>query len=182
MRLWSLHPKYLDKKGLSGLWREALIAQDCIIYKSGRYYNYPQLERFKIAEFPHGSIYNYLCYIFQEGLNRGYDFNFKRINADKLYGYSKLVSSQKNQVTIYNFKENHWIIKEEYRLNVTKSQLKYEFLHLQRKLETRKKEQRKKNFEDAFLNGLEANPLFKITQGEIEKWERINSNPVKESV
>lgn len=27
MRLWTLHPKYLDTKGLVALWREALLAQ-----------------------------------------------------------------------------------------------------------------------------------------------------------
>ena len=27
MRLWSLHPRYLDAKGLVALWREGLLAQ-----------------------------------------------------------------------------------------------------------------------------------------------------------
>jgi hypothetical protein len=27
MRLWSVHPKYLDARGLVALWREALLAQ-----------------------------------------------------------------------------------------------------------------------------------------------------------
>lgn len=27
MRLWTLHPKYLDAAGLVALWREALLAQ-----------------------------------------------------------------------------------------------------------------------------------------------------------
>ena len=27
MRLWSLHPKYLDARGLVALWREGLLAQ-----------------------------------------------------------------------------------------------------------------------------------------------------------
>jgi hypothetical protein len=27
MRLWSLHPSYLDNKGLTALWREALLAR-----------------------------------------------------------------------------------------------------------------------------------------------------------
>ena len=27
MRLWSLHPRYLDRAGLVALWREALLAQ-----------------------------------------------------------------------------------------------------------------------------------------------------------
>ncbi|HZV54530.1 MAG TPA: pyrimidine dimer DNA glycosylase/endonuclease V [Rhodocyclaceae bacterium] len=28
MRLWTLHPKYLDPKGLVALWREALLLQE----------------------------------------------------------------------------------------------------------------------------------------------------------
>ena len=27
MRLWTLHPRYLDPQGLGGLWREALLAK-----------------------------------------------------------------------------------------------------------------------------------------------------------
>ena len=27
MRLWSIHPRYLDPKGLVALWREGLLAQ-----------------------------------------------------------------------------------------------------------------------------------------------------------
>lgn len=27
MRLWTVHPKYLDARGLVALWREALLAQ-----------------------------------------------------------------------------------------------------------------------------------------------------------
>jgi hypothetical protein len=27
MRLWSIHPKYLDSKGLVACWREGLLAQ-----------------------------------------------------------------------------------------------------------------------------------------------------------
>jgi hypothetical protein len=27
MRLWTLHPKYLDARGLVAVWREALLAQ-----------------------------------------------------------------------------------------------------------------------------------------------------------
>jgi hypothetical protein len=27
MRLWTLHPKYLDARGLVALWREALLVQ-----------------------------------------------------------------------------------------------------------------------------------------------------------
>ena len=30
MRLWSLHPKYLDRQGLLAAWREALLAEPAV--------------------------------------------------------------------------------------------------------------------------------------------------------
>ena len=47
MRLWSLHPKYLDTKGLVALWREALLAKHVLEGKTIGYKNHPQLNRFK---------------------------------------------------------------------------------------------------------------------------------------
>jgi Pyrimidine dimer DNA glycosylase (EC 3.2.2.17)/DNA-(apurinic or apyrimidinic site) lyase (EC 4.2.99.18) len=52
MRLWSLHPKYLDKLGLLGLWRESLLAQKVLLGKTKGYKNHPQLIRFKKTEDP----------------------------------------------------------------------------------------------------------------------------------
>jgi len=47
MRLWSIHPKYLDAKGLVALWREYLLAQKVLEGKTTGYTNHPQLLRFK---------------------------------------------------------------------------------------------------------------------------------------
>nr|WP_243687290.1 pyrimidine dimer DNA glycosylase/endonuclease V [Methanobacterium formicicum] len=47
MRLWSLHPKYLDVKGLVALWREGLLARAVLKGKTKGYTNHPQLIRFK---------------------------------------------------------------------------------------------------------------------------------------
>lgn len=33
MRLWSIHPEYLDTKGLVALWREALLARNVLLNK-----------------------------------------------------------------------------------------------------------------------------------------------------
>jgi len=46
MRLWTLHPKYLDAKGLVALWREALLAQKVLRGKTRGYRHHPQLFRF----------------------------------------------------------------------------------------------------------------------------------------
>ena len=46
MRLWSLHPRYLDPKGLVALWREALLAQAVLTGQTRGYRHHPQLDRF----------------------------------------------------------------------------------------------------------------------------------------
>ena len=47
MRLWSLHPKYLDTKGLLAVWRETLLAQNVLLGNTRGYKHHPQLQRFK---------------------------------------------------------------------------------------------------------------------------------------
>ena len=46
MRLWSLHPKYLDIKGLVACWREGLLARKVLLDQTKGYKNHPQLIRF----------------------------------------------------------------------------------------------------------------------------------------
>jgi hypothetical protein len=41
MRLWSLHPKYLDPRGLVALWREALLAQKVLQGGTRGYRSHP---------------------------------------------------------------------------------------------------------------------------------------------
>ena len=60
VRLWSLHPKYLDAKGLVALWREGLLAQAVLLGKTKGYKNHPQLERFRESSDPEGAIADYL--------------------------------------------------------------------------------------------------------------------------
>jgi hypothetical protein len=50
MRIWSIHPKYLDIKGLVALWREALLAKHVLEGRTKGYRNHPQLDRFKLAD------------------------------------------------------------------------------------------------------------------------------------
>jgi len=72
MRLWTLHPRYLDQKGLCGLWREAIMAQNVIHGLTSGYKNHPQLIRFKNNK---SLIHDYLLAVFDESLERGYNFN-----------------------------------------------------------------------------------------------------------
>ncbi len=75
MRIWSLHPRYLDSKGLVALWRETLLAKHVLAGKTKGYKNHPQLNRFKEAENPENAINYYLKYIWLEAEERNYNFD-----------------------------------------------------------------------------------------------------------
>jgi hypothetical protein len=109
MRLWSLHPKYLDAKGLVALWREGLLAQAVLRGKTRGYKHHPQLERFRIHPRPIAAIRTYLQIVCDEADRRGYNF-------DRLKLVRKTITS---------------------RSRVTDGQLRYELEHLKKKLRRR---------------------------------------------
>lgn len=112
MRLWSLHPKYLDSQGLVALWRETLLAQAVLHGKTRGYRNHPQLERFKHHATPLAAISAYLLAIHAEATARAYAF-------DK----NKIILAQ-----------------QALPLTVTDGQLHYEWRHLLAKLKERSPE------------------------------------------
>ena len=75
MRLWSLHPQYLDRQGLLAVWREGLLAQAVLRGHTKGYRNHPQLDRFKTHTDPRMVIAFYLDEIYREAIGRGYRFN-----------------------------------------------------------------------------------------------------------
>jgi len=79
VRLWSLHPRYLDSRGLVALWREALLAQAVLRHRTKGYKRHPQLDRFRRARAPVGFIAAYLRVVRDEGSRRGYEFDPGRI-------------------------------------------------------------------------------------------------------
>ena len=109
MRLWSIHPGYLDSKGLVALWREGLLAQNILLDKTRGYKHHPQLARFKALPNPIGAIASYLRRVADEADRRGYQFDRRKVSNKRLIG----------------------------RIPVTSGQLEYEFRHLLRKLRTR---------------------------------------------
>lgn len=109
MRLWSLHPQYLDVKGLVAQWREGLLAQAVLAGKTKGYRNHPQLHRFIQTAAPEDYIASYLRQIFAEAVRRGYHFDETKI-------------PRRGPVS---------------QMQVTSGQLDYEWLHLQAKLTTR---------------------------------------------
>ena len=111
MRLWSLHPRYLDRQGLLALWREGLLAKKVLEGKTRGYRNHPQLNRFKLQ--PLSTISFYLHGVCDEAQERGYSFD-----------RSKLKPKRKPSQSI----------------PVTDQQILFEFAHLQKKLKTRSPE------------------------------------------
>ncbi|MBF5005128.1 pyrimidine dimer DNA glycosylase/endonuclease V [Diaphorobacter caeni] len=109
MRLWSLHPRYLDAKGLVALWREALLAQAVLRGETKGYRNHPQLDRFKEQPDPAAALARYLQVVHAEATRRGYRFDGSKIHA-----------ADANAV-----------------ITVTSGQLEYEWEHLRKKLQTR---------------------------------------------
>lgn len=79
MRLWSLHPKYLDPQGLVALWREALLAKAVLRGETRGYTRHPQLERFKAHPQPRLAINSYLAAVHVEATHRGYAFDRSKI-------------------------------------------------------------------------------------------------------
>jgi hypothetical protein len=112
MRLWSLHPKYLDPQGLVALWREALLARAVLRGETRGYKHHPQLARFGAHASPRSAINAYLRAVYEEAVERGYEFDRRKI------GPSRSVA----------------------RISVPSGQLLYEWQHLQRKLSERSPE------------------------------------------
>ncbi len=81
MRLWRIHPKYLDAIGLVAFWRESLLAQSVLQGKIRGYKNHPQLTRFKQYPFPLRAISGYLMEVWKESNKRGYNFDKSKIRA-----------------------------------------------------------------------------------------------------
>lgn len=109
MRLWSLHPQYLDPQGLVALWREALLAQAVLRGETRGYRHHPQLERFRRHPAPLAVISAYLGAIHAEAVARGYSFDKRKIRR----------------------------VRKSATLTVTSGQLQHEWAHLMSKLKTR---------------------------------------------
>jgi Pyrimidine dimer DNA glycosylase len=113
MRLWSIHPRYLDPQGLVALWREALLARAVLRGKTKGYRHHPQLLRFQAHPAPRAAISAYLGAIHDEALRRGYAFDRSKVGARR----------------------------EVRPIAVNRGQLAFEWQHLLRKLRARSPEQ-----------------------------------------
>jgi len=109
MRLWSIHPRYLDSKGLVACWREGLLARKVLRGETRGYRQHPQLERFRASRSPLVFIDTYLKAMVDEADRRGYCFDRSKLGTGSTQA----------------------------KLAVTSGQLEFEFDHLKEKLSTR---------------------------------------------
>lgn len=142
MRLWSLHPRYLDSRGLTAAWREALLARAVIAGKTHGYRAHPQLVRFADCVAPLDTINGYLRGLLAEAQARGFSFDAGKLPA----------------------------IRSRNRLTVTRGQLDFELQHLQSKLRVRDPERLRLLPRDA--RSVDAHPSFRVVAGPVEAWER----------
>ena len=83
MRLWTLHPRFLDPQGLVALWREALLARAVLQGKTRGYKSHPQLARFQAHRSPRQAISAYLASVHAEATARGYSFDARKIGPTR---------------------------------------------------------------------------------------------------
>ena len=107
MRLWTLHPRYLDARGLVALWREALLAQEVLRGNTKGYRHHPQLTRFQTATDSFAAIASYLRIVFEEAQNRGYAFDVRKIPHLR---QSKPIEETRGQL-LYEWKHLHQKLK-----------------------------------------------------------------------
>lgn len=94
MRLWSLHPKYLDSARLLALWGQGLLARKILLGKIKSNRNYPQLIRFRKHPTPVTAIDAYLYEVWLESQRRGYNFQSAKIRAVDLHEEIKVADKQ----------------------------------------------------------------------------------------
>jgi hypothetical protein len=69
MRLWSLHPQYLDPQGLRG--------------STKGYRQHPQLRRFRSCASPRAAVNRYLSVVYAQARLRGYQFDRSKLGRDR---------------------------------------------------------------------------------------------------
>lgn len=109
MRLWTIHPRYLDARGLVAAWREALLAQKVLRDETKGYRHHPQLIRFREQKNPTSAVAAFLAGLEAEARNRGYHFDAAKISRPHFRG----------------------------QISETRGQLLYEWGHLKTKLRRR---------------------------------------------
>jgi hypothetical protein len=155
VRLWSIHPQYLDRIGLIALWREALLAQKVLRGETRGYKNHPQMKRFSDSLHPQEAIGQYLMGVWEEGHRRGYRFSKAKICTG-------------GSLTIQ-------------KVPITTGQLRYELQWLCTKVQRRDPPTYQRLLA---VRAIRCHPSFVVVEGAVEVWEKnvITSSIKLESI
>jgi hypothetical protein len=145
VRLWSFHPRYLDRQGLTACWRESLLAQAVVVDLDRGYSRHPQLERFRAQRDPLLAVGAYLVGVAAEAADRGYRFDSRRIRRPAEPRAS---------------------------IPVTSGQLEFEWSRILERLARRSPDVWHRW---ARTDPPEPHPLFHIIPGPIASWERAEA-------
>lgn len=144
MRLWSFHPKYLNKKYLGAVWYEGITKAQSGL-QGGGYKNHSGLQRFKSTNTPPMMLLaQYLHTIWWESLVRNYS-----------YDSSKIIGPLPVKLV---------------KLTVTRGQLDYEWRHYLGKIEKNDPDWHTR-LKGILVPQL--HPMFYVIEGDIEDWERV---------
>lgn len=144
MRLWSLHPQYLDRQGLVACWRETLLAQAVLAGRTRGYRHHPQLRRFAAQPDPRACVAAYLEALAAEADARGYRFDRSRID--------EVTSGPVPAIP------------------VTDGQIAHEWQHLLAKVAGRNPHLLT---ELAQVHAPQPHPVFRVVPGPVEDWEVV---------
>lgn len=145
MRLWSLHPKYLDAQGLVALWREALLAQAVLRGETRGYLAHPQLQRFREQPTPLSAIGAFLAGVYAEATARKYSFDPRKFDPECAHLSAAIP--------------------------VTLGQVELEWRHLMNKLAVRSPEL---HLAWSAVSAPQTHPVFRVVPGGIAPWERAH--------
>lgn len=154
MRLWSLHPSLLDRAALVAGWREGLLAQKVLQGNTKGYRNHPQLDRFRAGDE-------------RTGGERAERENTDGVSAALIAGWLWPLAQEASKRG-YRFNQALIVATPAApgSLTVTQGQLAFELEHLRAKVAKRSPE---------WLHHLKTpkeHPLFSLTPGPVEPWER----------
>jgi hypothetical protein len=144
VRLWSLHPQYLDRQGLVACWRETLLAQAVLAGRTRGYRHHPQLRRFAAQPDPRACVAAYLETLAAEADARGYRFDRSRID--------EVTSGPVPAIP------------------VTDGQIAHEWQHLLAKVAGRNPHLLT---ELAQVHAPQPHPVFRVVPGPVEDWEVV---------
>jgi hypothetical protein len=184
MRIWSVHPRYLDRQGLTAGWREGLLAQKVLTGTTKGYRNHPQLRRFRAAgdgtalDDPPDATGSGAHVAPAPGLDPGRHAPGTTVDVVPDVGAGRAISTYLHALVDeaaargYAFDRRLVLGAPDpsLSLEVTDRQLAYEWAHLRAKLAVRSPDVLRRW---ADVDVPAAHPLFHVVPGPLAEWEVV---------